>query len=276
MAEGPRRGRVRANVLPFPHGPSLPKLAARRLVPSRSALLPSGRALLIGFALLGAGVAAYVGARETSLFAVRVIEIAGAPPRVADHVREALRPLEGQSLVALNEGDIGARLRELPDVARFTYDRDFPHTLRLVVTPAHSIAVLRRGPSAWIVSSEGRVVRSAGLFSAPRLPRMWVPRVTDVAVGRVLTDADAARMVSVLATARAAGFGIRIRTVRASEHELTFVLAEGLELRFGDASALRDKLAVARQILRYAAGSRYADVSVPERPVVGENSQVSG
>ena len=278
MAAGVRRGgRARATVLQFPHAPSLPKLDPRRLVSSRSSLLPSGRALLLGFALLGAGVLAYVGARESSVFAVRAIEVTGAPPRVAAHVRAALRPLEGQSLVALSAGDITARLRELPDVADFAYDRDFPHTLRLVVVPAHSIAVLRRGPSAWIVSSDGRVIRSAAPFSAPRLPRLWMPRVTDVTVGSALSDTDVAHTVSVLATARAAGFGIRIRTVRANEHELTFVLADGLELRFGDDSALGEKLAVARRIVPFAAGSRYADLSVPERPVLGgADSQLSG
>jgi cell division protein FtsQ len=257
---------MRENVLPFPHAPSFGRIRLR-------ALLPSGRALLVGFGLLAGGALAYFGARETSLFAVRSIEIAGAPPRVAAHVRAALRPLEGKSLLALHASDVGRRLEGLSDVAGVTYDRDFPHTLRLVVTPAHSIAVVRRGPAAWIVSSDGRVVREAGLFAAPRLPRVWVPRVTDVDVGSTIADADAARAIQAVASARAAGFGAKIAAIRSNDHELTFVLVSGPELRFGDASALRTKLAVARQLLPLAADSGYVDVSVPERPVSGHNPQ---
>jgi hypothetical protein len=59
-----------------------------------------------------------------------------------------------------------------------------------------------------------------------------------------------------------------VRSVRATPEELTFALAGGLELRLGDESDLRLKLAVAREILPLVgAGPCYLDVSVPERPV---------
>ena len=60
-----------------------------------------------------------------------------------------------------------------------------------------------------------------------------------------MADDDATRALHVLAAARIAGFGERLATVRAIG-ELTFVLASGLEIRFGDASALAVKLAVVR------------------------------
>src|SRR3954454_12054870 len=168
MASVSRSPRARGAVLSFPDVGRLRGLTAARA-------LPSGRALLIGFALLGAGALAYFGARETSVFALRSVQIAGAPPRVAAHVQRALGPLRGRSLLSIDQSEIEGRLAKLSDVAGVSVDRDFPHTLRLVVTPAHSIAVLRSGPSAWIVSSDGRVVRSTGLFAAPKLPRIWVP-----------------------------------------------------------------------------------------------------
>src|SRR5207248_5459685 len=233
-------------------------------------VLPSGRALLVGFALLGAGVLAYVGARETSLFALRTVKISGAPPRVVAHVEQALSPLRGYSLLALNQGEIERRVAGLSDVASVSFDRDFPHTLRVVVTPAHSIAVLRRGASAWIVSSDGSVVRSADLSAARKLPRIWIPRIVAVDVGATVADADAARAIRALAIARGAGFGARIAAVRSSDRELTFVLAGGPELRFGDPTALPLKLAVARRLVPLAAStSGYVDVTVPARPVAG-------
>jgi cell division protein FtsQ len=238
--------------------------------------LPSGRALALGFGLLAAVLLAYLGARETSLFAVRSIRISGAPPRVAFHVRESLASLEGRSLVGLDRNAVELRLASLPDVAVATVDRDFPHTLRVAVTPAHSIAVLRQGPSAWVVSSDGRVIRAAGRLASPKLPRIWIRRATTVDQGAAVGDAEAARAVAALATTRRARFTARIATVRAGDHELTFVLANGLELRFGDAVDLPLKLAVVQRLLPLVVGaSAYVDVTVPERPVAGGNPQVS-
>jgi cell division protein FtsQ len=262
---------VRAHAAALPH---------RRGVVRGSMLaraLPSGRALLFGFALLAAGALAYVGARESSLFALRSIQINGAPPRVAAHVRTALEPLAGQSLLAVNRGEIERRLVGLSDVAGISFDRDFPHTLRVFVSPAHSIAVLRRGASAWIVSSDGRVVRTAGLFAARKLPRIWVPRDAAVDVGMAVGDADAARGVQALAIARRAGFGAWISVVRSTDRELTFVLATGPQLRFGDATSMALKLAVVKRLLPLVqTANAYLDVTVPARPIAAGNPQAAG
>ena len=265
MATASRPTRAHATTLPLRYA-----RGARGLVLAQA--LPSGRALLLGFALIAAGALAYVGARESSLFALKSIEISGAPPRVGAHVRAALEPLEGQSLLALNQRQLERRLAGLSDVAAVSFDRDFPHTLRVVVTPAHSIAVLRRGASAWIVSSDGRVVRSADLSAARKLPRIWIPRIVAVDVGATVADADAARAI-----ARGTGFGARIAAVRSSGRELTFVLAGGPELRFGDPTALPLKLAVARRLVPLAGStSGYVDVTVPARPVASSNPKVAG
>jgi cell division protein FtsQ len=267
MASVSRSGRTRAVALPRPRGLFVGNLAKA---------LPSGRALLLGFALLAAGVIAYLGARETSLFALRSVRVTGAPPGVASHVRAALAPLEGRSLVGLDQNAVERRLSSLPDVAVATVDRDFPHTLRVAVVPAHSIAVLRRGPLAWIVSSDGRVIRTAGRFASPKLPRIWVQRAATVDTGATVGDADAARAIGALATARRARFEERIATVRASDEELTFVLPGGLEVRFGDSTDLPLKLAVVERLLPLVQGSSaYVDVTVPERPVAGGNPQLS-
>jgi cell division protein FtsQ len=268
MAAVSRSGRARVAAQPAQRAPS------RRLAFARA--LPSGRALLLGFALLGAGALAYVGARETSVFALRSVVVTGAPPRVAAHVRAALRPLEGQSLLVVNQGTVERRLATLADVAGVSVNRDFPHTLRLAVLPAHSIAVLRRGPSAWIVSSDGRVIREAPQNAAPNLPRIWVPSAASVDAGAPLADANAAGALHALAVARGAGFGVRIAAVRSTDTELIFVLAAGPELRLGDSSELPVKLAVAARILPLADGtSGYLDVSDPTRPISGGNPKVS-
>jgi hypothetical protein len=92
-----------------------------------------------------------------------------------------------------------------------------------------------------------------------------------------LSEAATARAVQALAVARDAGFATRIATVRSSDQELTFVLASGLEIRFGDSSSLRLKLAVAERVLPLVRGTRgYVDLAVPARPIASANPQVGG
>jgi hypothetical protein len=89
-------------------------------------------------------------------------------------------------------------------------------------------------------------------------------------------DADAARAVKALAIARRAGFGTRIAVVRATDSELTFVLAAGPELRFGDPASMPLKLAVVKRVLPLVQNtSAYLDVTVPARPIAGGNPQVA-
>jgi cell division protein FtsQ len=258
--------RARAAVIPF-HG------GAERAAVLR--LLPSGRSLLLGFALVLGAVGLYALARVTPMFALQRIEVEGASPALAARVRTALQPLEGTSLLALDGGRVEQRLAALTDVAASSYDRAFPHTLRVVVRPERPVAIARHGADAWVVAASARVLASSPPHARPELPRVWVASDAPQ-VGASLSDRFGLRAVRALAVAGAIRLPSRVRTVLAHDHELTFRLASGLELRLGDLRAVRLKLAVAARILprlRAADGYRYLDVSVPERPVAGTNLQ---
>jgi cell division septal protein FtsQ len=54
-------------------------------------IVPSGRSLLLGFALLAGGILAYVIARQTAVFAIRTVEVNGAPPAPERKLRSAVR-----------------------------------------------------------------------------------------------------------------------------------------------------------------------------------------
>jgi cell division protein FtsQ len=241
-------------------------------------MLPSGRSLLIGFALIAAAAGLYTLARETPMFAVQRIEVEGAPPAVAAHVRAALAPLEGTSLLGLHRPDVERRLAPLTDVATASYDRAFPHTLRVTVLAEHAVAVARRGAKAWLVSGEGRVMGPVTTGTRRSLPRIWLTQSGDPQVGAALVDHEALAAVSALAIARTSGFSKRIWNAKARAHELTFLLDSGLQVRLGDARAVRLKLAVASRVLPQLRGGGYTylDVSVPGRPVAGTNSQPAG
>src|SRR5205823_6626026 len=129
-----------------------------------------------------------------------------APPAVATHVRAALAPLEGTSLLALHRADVERRLVTLTDVATASYDRSFPHTLRVVVRAEDPVAVARRGARAWLVSGEGRVMAPAATGTQRALPRIWLMQSGEPEVGAALVDHQGIRAVQALATARSSGF----------------------------------------------------------------------
>jgi cell division protein FtsQ len=255
-----KRATARAAVLP-----------ARRGSPTLRGFAPSGRSIAVGIALLLLAVGAYAAALETSVFAVRRLEIVGGSPRAQAEVRAALAPELGRSLLRVNSGEIGQRVASAPDVLSVSFDRSFPHTLRIVVRPERPVLLLRRGNDAWVVSATGRVLRPVRNPKLSSLPRAWVPHETAVSAGEVLGPQAGGRAAAALAWVRGGLFG-RIRFVRVGDKELTFVLHTGLELRLGDINDVRLKIAIARRILAVIGPfttSGYIDVSVPERPVVG-------
>jgi hypothetical protein len=74
-------------------------LPQRRSLPALGRLAPSGRSIAVGVAIAFLAVAAFAAARETSLFAVRQLEIVGGTPRMKAEVRRALGPELGESLL---------------------------------------------------------------------------------------------------------------------------------------------------------------------------------
>lgn len=255
------------------------KAPARRR--SRNALAPTRRSLLAGLALLALGVGAYVLARETSTFAIRSIEVSGAPPAVAAQVRRVLAPFAGTSLVGLDGGRLEHRVEALPTIVSVGYDRAFPHTLRISVVPERPVAVVRSGQNSWLVSARARVVARIDRRSQPGLPRIWLPASTQLTAGAFLAPDAGGRVAEALALA--SRFPAHIHSAALVGSSLVFRLRSGLELRLGDPTDLRLKLAVARRALAaMPAGMTYLDVAVPGRPVAGtetttvQNPQVSG
>jgi hypothetical protein len=130
------------------------------------------------------------------------------------------------------------------------------------------VAVLHRGAETWLLSGRGRVVKRIQPRTRPFLPRIWVPRATEVAAGAFVQPDGAGRAARALALG--ARFPGRIATAAIAHGELVLRLRSGIELRLGQPADVRLKLAVARRALRdLPAGSVYLDVSVPGRPVSG-------
>jgi cell division septal protein FtsQ len=246
-------------------------------------LVPSGRSLAVGFGLLGVALALYAGARQTAVFDVHDVEVGSVPPAQARVVERELAGLEGTSLLQIDQEAIQRRLEKLPHVHLLGYDRAFPNGLRVEVSVERPVAVLRRGSDRWLVSAEGRVLRPLRQRLRRPLPVVWIERSVEPEVGTILRAAEPARAVRTLAEVRAAdpALGRQVWYVKVGEAgTTTAVLRDRFEIRLGTADDLAVKLAVARRVLftlrREGDVAADLDVSVAERPVVGEtlNSQV--
>jgi POTRA domain, FtsQ-type/Cell division protein FtsQ len=252
----------------------LPRTGGDRLDLAR--ILPSGRSLLTAFGVVVAVVAAYWGARVTSVFAVDRVEVRGAPPDVAREVRAVTRRTVGSSLLAVDTDEIEGKVRLLPSVIAASVDRAFPHTLVVKVAAEHPVGVARRGDTAWLVTGSGHVIRALDPRAEPALPRIWLPSKLSIGVGGTLpsTYEPAARALGSL---REVGFPAHVKGVRTEEGELTLALSNGRQILLGEPRDIPLKLAVAGQVLRHLDGSfAYLDLTVPERPVASVNPQPSG
>jgi hypothetical protein len=238
--------------------------------------LPSSRSVAIGVILAALATSAYVGARQTSVFAIHSIRVEGVPPALGRRVQASLRPLEGESLLKLKLDDVSRLATALPDVASVSYDRAFPNTLTVRVEPERPLAVLRHASDSWLVSRRGRVMRHIPKGSFDALPRIWISQSIDVALGSTLGAGGGAAEVGALGPVRAAGLSARVLTVSVAGGQVRYALRGGVELRVGSTDDLALKLAVARDILGRNDVSGYLDVSAPERPVASVNPQVSG
>jgi cell division protein FtsQ len=243
--------------------------------------VPSGRSLAVGAGLIAVAALLYVVARETSMFAVRTIEVDGASPSVAAEVRSELRSFDGRSLVSIDGASVAHRVDGLASVRQAVVDRAFPHTLRIRIVPEVPVAVLRRGVESWLVSARGRVIAKVARGARTELPRIWLPARTDLTKGSFLNDQPGALAARSLAAFVGSGFPGRIAFVRALDGQVTLGLRGGLEIKLGLPVDLPLKIAIARSILPLLAlpghgGPDYLDITVPERPVAGRNPRPSG
>ncbi len=254
-----------------------PSLALARPRTPRLALPLRRVTAALALAACAAGLL-YVAARETPVFALRSLEVRGAPDELVPRIEAALRRFEGTSLVALDTAAVERALRALPELRSASAERDFPRSLDVTVVPERAAAVLRRGDGAWLVSAGGRVLRQQPLAALPALPRLWVDSPEPPAPGVVLAPTGLGAAVRA-ASLVPADFPAKVASARGTVDEVTLVLANGTELRLGEATDIRLKLAVAATVLDTLSriersGLAYLDISIPTRPVGAQKSQV--
>jgi cell division protein FtsQ len=257
----PQRARTESVVVPFPRTTPGDRLELGLLV-------PSGRTLLVAFGVLAGILLAILAARETPLFGIRSIEVSGADSRVTRQVQRALDGRAGESLFGVDLEAAELEVAALPTVAAVSFDRAYPHTLRVTVVPERPVAMVRQGADSFVVSDRGRVVATAERTEQPELARIWVAKDVRLDTGGYV-EGELRTAVGAVAPLAGIRFPGRVVSV-ATTDELTLRLASGLELRMGDMRDVDLKLAVAGRVLPLLPqGTGYLDVSVPHRPVAG-------
>jgi cell division protein FtsQ len=244
----------------------LPRPETKRRI-DLARIVPSGRATVITLIVIALATGAYLLARESSLFAVETIDVRGASGSIAGQIRAALADFENDSLVTLDGSAVERRLLSLPIVAAARYDRDFPHTLRIIVRPERPVAVVRRGAESWLVSARARVISTLQRGEESKLPRIWLRGPVSVSPGGTLAG-DPARGVKAAAPLGRSPLRGRVATIRSGPEELSLILRSGIQVELANAQNLPLKLAVAAKIAAIAPrGGGYIDLTVPNRPV---------
>ena len=257
-------------------------LARPRSVPALSGAWR--RAVLVGACVVALLGLLYLGARETPVFVLRTVEVEGVPANVRRAILESLEETRGTSLVSLDGDAVVRRLEALPSVQSVTYDRAFPHTLRLVVVTEEPVAVVKQASNLWIVSARGRVIGPTSAAEAPDLPRLrYLPEAPLVA-GEFVADEGTKTVLAALSEAPKR-MRLPIHSASLADGELTFVLAGEGETRplllLGEPIDVGTKLRVAALVLRKLGYEErdalaYLDVTLPDRPVASTNLLVSG
>ena len=252
----------------------------RLRLPAPSALLPSRRIALLTSAIVVALALAYLAARTTPLFAMRTVEVSGAPASVSEEVERAAARFTGTSLIALDGADLIRRIESLSTVVSASYDRAFPHTLRIFVVPERPLAVIAYNGAGWVVSDRGRIVNRAGRRELDKYPHINLESAQRLTHGETMRDPRAVAPLGALAKIGKT-FPVRVDAARLDDGKLVLIVAGSTELRLGEPVDLDVKLAAAARVLGALSHDErallaYLDVSLPERPVAAENTQVVG
>jgi len=220
-------------------------------------------AAIAAFVLLLAG---WFWLRDSSLVAVRTVEISGIDGAQGVRVRAALEEAaRSMTTLHVRQGALDTAAKPFAIVKRIEASTDFPHTMRIHVVTNVAVGAVVLDGRRTAVTSDGTILRDVTAPAAlPEIPLRSTPG------GARLTERSAVAAVAALGAAPSA-LRFRVGAVRTTADDgLELQLAHGPLVIFGDPTRLGAKWAAAAAVLadREAAGASTIDVSAPERPAV--------
>jgi cell division protein FtsQ len=227
---------------------------------------PQPRTLLAAGAALVLLLAGWFWLRDSSLVAVRTVEVTGIDGTQGVRVRAALEEAaRSMTTLHVRRSALETATEPFSIVKRIEVSTDFPHTMQIHVVTNVAVGAIVVDGRRIAVTSDGTVLRDVTApASLPEIPLRSAP------AGARVTERTAVAAVAALGSAPAA-LRERVEAVRTTvERGLELQLAHGPLLVFGSAERFDAKWAAATAVLAdpEAAGASAIDVTAPERPAV--------
>ena len=222
---------------------------------------------MVAALLIAVLVAGGLWLRDSSLVAVRHVEVTGLTGSQQQEIRSALEhAASSMTTLHVREDALRAAVAPFSIVKDIEVAPDFPRTLRIHVVSNVAVGVVELAGRRTPVTADGRVL--ADVAAADDLPLVPLERVP---AGRRLDERDALEALAVLGAAPRALRTRIARVASSTPHGLELHVAPGPVLRFGDGTRANAKWAAAAAVLAddESAGASYVDVTAPERPAVG-------
>ncbi|RKQ88020.1 cell division protein FtsQ [Solirubrobacter pauli] len=227
--------------------------------------LKVGLAVVAVIVLTGGG---YLWLRQSSLVAVRDVQISGITASDGEQVRTALEgAAKDMTTLHVREQVLHEATAPYSSVGDLKVKADFPHTLRIQVVERRPVAaVARAGERRRIpVTSNGTLLR--GVTAERDLPTI---SVKSEPAGARITDR---KILDALAVASAVPTPLRGRTgeVKVEKRGVVAEVEDGPELIFGDGKDADKKWAAAARVLAEisAQGAVYLDLRITGRVAAG-------
>lgn len=93
----------------------------------------------------------------SSAFVVKDLQVSGGRPEVQDSAVSLAQIPDGRPLARVAEGAVGERVLADPRIAEVTVERDWPSTVRLVITEREPVLALSGGDATWLADAGGVV-----------------------------------------------------------------------------------------------------------------------
>lgn len=250
----------------------------------RVAGLVAGGVAAVGLVL----VVAFFALRNSTVFSIDSVQVEPTAHVAESDIQNLVQVPEGSTLLNVDTAAITESLRHDPWVADVTYERIFPHTLKvnIIEQAVDALVVMNTGSVAWYLGDAGIWIQPTGVESAEG------QSVNDAALAVALEEGcllitDVPATVSPVAGSEATDEVLEaVRQFRegfsddfnaqvvcysaASTDSITCTLANGVEVLLGSPTDISTKEAIVTQTLAAYpdGGITYVSVRVVTNPVV--------
>ncbi len=226
---------------------------------------PPARAVAACAGVLALLATGWLWLRDSSLVAVRQVDVTGLSGSEAPRVRAALQEAAREmTTLHVRAKQLQTAVAPFPAVRSVDAHADFPHRLRVVVHEHVAVGAMAAGNDRVAVAADGTLLRGSATAGLPLIAVGAVPG------GDTVGDRGAQHAIGLLAAAPPV-LRAKVQRVYSGPRGLTAPLDDGPVVYFGGTERLRAKwIAVARVLAdRSSAGATYLDVRLPERPAAG-------